>query len=145
MSADRTTEELVRAVLDLIEDGQSETSACATVGVPRSTFRSMALRVDAGDQYARALEGLARDQVEKIELAIDDMRAGVIDASKARVEIDARKWLASKFLPRTYGSKVAHEISGRNGEPLDLGNHEVGARLAAILEAARRRAADRDE
>jgi hypothetical protein len=30
------------------------------------------------------------------------MRAGLIDAAKARVEIDARKWLASKFLPRIY-------------------------------------------
>ncbi len=144
-SAKPCTEELVNTVLDLIEAGQSETAACAAVGIPRSTFRSMALRVQAGDQYARALEGLARDQVEKIELTIDDMRAGVIDAAQARVEIEARKWFASKFLPRVYGSKVAHEISGRNGEPLDFGNHELGARLAAILEAARQRAGDMDK
>lgn len=100
--------EQVQAVLALIDDGMSENAACIEVGINRATFRAAALRVGAGDSYARALEALATDQVEKLEQTIQDMRDGVIDASMARVEVDARKWFASKFLPRQYGDRIQH-------------------------------------
>ena len=65
----------------------------------------------AADQYAEALAGLAHDQVNRMEDVIQDMRTGVIDAAQARVEMDARKWFASKFLPKRYSDKInlAHE------------------------------------
>ena len=107
--------EQVRRVLELIEDGMSERSACAEVGISRSTFRTTALRVNSGDHYARALEALAQDQVEKAEQVIEDMRNGIIDAQQARVEFDARKWFASKFLPKRYGDKAEVEHSGNVG------------------------------
>ena len=105
----------VRRVIELVEDGMSERAACAEVGISRATFRTTALKVASGDQYARALEALAADQVEKAEQVIEDMRAGVIDAAQARVELDVRKWFASKFLPKRYGDKVDLEHSGNVG------------------------------
>jgi hypothetical protein len=111
--ADRA--EQVKAVIALIEDGMSERSACTEVGISRATFRTTALKAGAGDQYARALEALAQDQVEKAELVIEDMRNGTIDAAQARVELDVRKWFASKFLPKRYGDKAEVEHSGNVG------------------------------
>ena len=105
----------VRRVIELVEDGMSERAACAQVGISRATFRTTALKVASGDQYARALEALAADQVEKAEQVIDDMRAGTIDAAQARVELDIRKWFASKFLPKRYGDKAEVEHSGNVG------------------------------
>jgi hypothetical protein len=61
------------------------------------------------------LEALAQDQVEKAEQVIEDMRNGVIDAQQARVELDARKWFASKFLPKRYGDKLDLEHKGEVG------------------------------
>jgi len=107
--------EQVRRVLELIEDGMSEAAACREVGINRATFRAAALKVTAGDNYARALEALAQDQVEKAEQVIEDMRSGVIDAQQARVELDARKWFASKFLPKRYGDKLDLEHKGEVG------------------------------
>jgi hypothetical protein len=107
--------EQVKAVLALVEDGMSENAACLQVGINRATFRAAALKVTAGDNYARALEALAQDQVEKAEQVIEDMRNGVIDAQQARVELDARKWFASKFLPKRYGDKAEVEHSGNVG------------------------------
>jgi hypothetical protein len=130
MAQDRA--EQVRKVLELIEDGMSERSACAEVGINRATFRSAALKVTIGDQYARALEALAQDQVEKAEQVIEDMRGGVIDAQQARVELDARKWFASKFLPKRYGDKAEVEHSGNVGLTInvmrmtDAGNNNTG-------------------
>lgn len=108
----------VRAVLELVEGGISETAACLQVGINRATFRAAALRQGAGDSYARALEGLAQDQVEKLEQTIEDMRDGKIDAQMARVEIDARKWFASKFLPRRYGDRL--DVGGVEGAPIQI-------------------------
>jgi len=107
--------EQVRKVLELVEGGMSENAACKEVGINRATFRAAALRVSAGDNYARALEALAADQVEKAEQVIEDMRAGTIDAQQARVELDIRKWFASKFLPKRYGDKIDLEHSGNVG------------------------------
>ena len=107
--------EQVRRVLELIEDGMSEAAACREVGINRATFRAAALKVTSGDSYARALEALAQDQVEKAEQVIEDMRSGVIDAQQARVELDARKWFASKFLPKRYGDKLDLEHKGEVG------------------------------
>lgn len=112
--------EQVRRVLELVEDGMSEAAACREVGINRATFRAAALKVTSGDSYARALEALAQDQVEKAEQVIEDMRNGVIDAPQARVELDARKWFASKFLPKRYGDKAEVEHSGNVGITVNL-------------------------
>jgi hypothetical protein len=93
----------------------SENAACLQVGINRATFRAAALKVTAGDNYARALEALAQDQVEKAEQVIEDMRNGVIDAQQARVELDARKWVASKLKPKRYGDKLDLEHKGEVG------------------------------
>ena len=100
------TADKVALVIEAMRSGQSENAACIAAGLSRSTFRSAALREGIGDKYAGALSALAGAQAEKLEQAIDDMRAGTIDAQMARVEIDARKWFASKFLPARYGDKV---------------------------------------
>lgn len=133
------TEAQIAQVIDLIETGESENAACQAVGIPRSTFRTTALRFEAGDKYARALEGMGRDQVEKMEAAIADMRAGTLDAQQARVEIEARKWFASKLFPKRFGEKVTTELTGPDGKDLAFTDHEAAARLAAILEAVRQR------
>ena len=115
-----TNEEKVYAVLTYMEDGLSERKACEQAGISRSTFRTTAVRVKTGDQYARALEGLALDQIEKLELTIQDMRDGSLDPAIGRIEVDARKWFASKFLPKQFGDKLQQEVSGPDGGALTV-------------------------
>lgn len=108
----------VMEILAKIEAGDSENAACQAVGMNRMTFRSRALKLGAASKYAESLGALAHAQAEKLEQAIEDMRAGVIDAQMARVEIDARKWFASKFLPKRYGDKQTTELTGPDGGPI---------------------------
>ncbi len=96
----------VMRIIELIESGESERAACATVGMNRSSFRSRALKLGAADHYARAIEGLARDQVEQIELAIEKLENGTFDAQTMKAIVDARKWIASKLFPRQWGDKT---------------------------------------
>jgi len=110
----------ISQVLALIEGGMSENAACNEVGIARSTFRTTALRQGAGDNYARALEGLALDQIEKLELTIKDMRDGTLDPAIGRIEVDARKWFASKFLPKRFGDKIEQTVQGADGGPVQV-------------------------
>lgn len=105
--------EQVKKVIELIESGISERAACREVGVNRMTFRTTALKSNVEDQYARALEALAADQIEKMEQTIEDMRKGVVDSNMARVELDTRKWFASKLLPKRYGDKLDMTSDGK--------------------------------
>lgn len=107
----------VQEVIALIEGGMSENSACEQVGINRATFRAAALRAGAGDSYTRALESLAQDQVEKLEVTIQEMRDKTITPEMARIEIEARKWFASKFLPKRYGDKIQHADADGNNLP----------------------------
>jgi hypothetical protein len=105
----KITKGQVKRVLKLIEGGMSKRQACATVGVNRSTFDSAVTRLNAADQYARATSTLAEEQINLMENTIEDLRSGRITSDMARVELDARKWFASKLLPKKYGDKVEHE------------------------------------
>lgn len=98
----------VMKIIELIENGASERSACEEVGMNRGTFRSRALKLGAADHYARAIEGLARDQVEQIEVALEKLENGTYDHQTVRALVDARKWIASKLFPRQWGDKIAH-------------------------------------
>jgi hypothetical protein len=93
------------------------------------------------NQYARALSALAENQVALLEDAIADMRGGKIDAQMAKVEIDARKWFASKFLPKRYGEKITQEISGPDGAPIAQTSVSLSpdqeSNLAALVELAK--------
>lgn len=124
----------VMEILAKIEAGDSERSACDAVGMNRMTFRSRALKLGAANQYAESLGALAHAQAEKLEQAIEDMRAGVIDAQMARVEIDARKWFASKFLPKRYGDKQTTELTGADGGPIQSANAIMGVKPENVPE-----------
>lgn len=130
-------EEQVHEVVRLMDEGNSERSACEAVGISRSTFRSAALKYAVADQYAHALQAMAQNQVDQVEQAIDDMRSGLIDAQQARVEIDTRKWFASKFLPKRYGDKVAIDHGGsiNTNVTSELTEAQIVARLAEIQAA----------
>ena len=104
----------IEAVLAGIESGQSEREACRNADINRGTFRSAVLRYGLANQYARATEALARDQVDQIEAAVEEMKAGRLSPEIGRIELDARKWIASKLFKPGWGDKVA--VTGPSGE-----------------------------
>lgn len=120
----------------LIESGVSERAACEQVGINRGTFRSAVLRYDTADHYARALVALAHDQVNRIEDAIEDARAETVNDKVAKLEIDARKWLASKLLPKMYGDLKKLEHTGADGKPLNLAVLEPDAVVDQLVSIA---------
>lgn len=67
------------------------------------------------------------------------------EAADKRVRIDTRLRLIGKWNAKNYGDKVAVEHGGEVGLRHEIGEGEAAAKLAALLEAARRRRDDAAE
>jgi len=123
-------------ILESISDGQSLSSAIKRKGFPSYSWCKSSLRQnpELRRQYEQAV--LARcDRLadELIELADQPMPKGLEAQSLSAwvqqlgLQIDARKWAASKLAPRVYGNR------------LSVGVENTGTSIAAVLAAARER------
>lgn len=68
------------------------------------------------EQYARACG--ARAQAEATEIVALSDTATPETVNVVRLQVDARKWVASKLLPKVYGEKQQLEHTGKDGAPL---------------------------
>ena len=107
------TQEMADKICELISSGGSLRTICEPDDMPSKSavFRWLGKYEEFRDQYARAKEESAElfaDEIVNIADSTDDPQ-------KARVQIDARKWVASKLKPKKYGDRVQQEISGPDG------------------------------
>lgn len=128
-------------VLALMGTGLSAVKACEEAGVPWSSFHE---RLDAdpayADRYARARVLLLERMAEEIHQIADTPVEGVTITTKAdggieekrgdmlehrKLQIEARKWLLAKLMPKKYGDVRKIEHSGSIGlEQLVAGDAE---------------------
>lgn len=124
------TNELGEAICSAIADGMSLRAVLARPGMPS---KSMVMRwladeryIEFRDQYTCAREDLADKLADEIlQIADDGSNDTFLDANgnvkvnhdviaRARLQIDARKWLAAKLAPKKYGDGGLRENSGVN-------------------------------
>lgn len=74
------------------------------------------------DQYVRARENQADHYADEI-VDISDTEE---DWQRARIRIDARKWVASKLKSKAYGDRVTNEHTGAGGKPIKVQVEFVG-------------------
>ncbi len=119
------TQEIATAICEKLANGDSLRSVCESEEMPaESTVRSWALDdiQGFGAQYTRAREIGFEKRAEEILLIADTPLIGVktktnekgeVETTEGdmiehrRLQVDARKWLLSKMLPKRYGEKLA--------------------------------------
>ena len=111
------TEKLETAILECIESGDPLRRAAAKNGISDSAIiRHVQDDAEFAKRYARAkeiqLEHLA-DEILTIADSADNDSCQV-----ARLQVDSRKWLLSKLVPKKYGDKVEQFVSGPSGGPI---------------------------
>jgi hypothetical protein len=109
--------------------GESLSRICDDEDMPaKSTVTGWVLADHEGfaAQYARAREAQAEHYAEEI-VQIADTEG---DSAKARNRIDARKWTASKLLPKRYGDRVELEHSG---SIQSVSDEQIDKRLTELL------------
>jgi len=104
------TPELTAEILQRISHGESLHAICRDPAMPAEiTVRDWLTRdEDFSTKYARARE----EQAERYAAEIVEIADTCDDPNKARLQIDARKWYASKVAPKKFGEKLDVEHSG---------------------------------
>lgn len=101
-------------ICELIAQGMSLRSICAESGMPteRTVHRWLIDKEEFCQQYARAREDQADFYTDQIIEIADTVEPDAASVAKAKLQIDARKWKASKLAPKKYGDKVEQVLSG---------------------------------
>ena len=112
------TDDVCERIFRELAEGYSLRTICAADDMPSAESVRRWLRDDKvfRGQYARAREEQADFYADEIVRIADEET----DYRKARVRIDARKWVASKLKPKAYGERVLQELTGPDGESLNF-------------------------
>lgn len=107
--------------------GRSLRAICQDEGTPSAETVNNWLSEDSAfaEQYAHARARQADHYADEIT-EISDTE---LDANRARVRIDARKWVASKLKPGTYGDRLHLDGDMR----VTLSDAQLDARLVNLL------------
>lgn len=117
------TPELVDNICQRIALGESLNKICSDDDMPNmsSIFKWLGEHEDFSKKYARAKEEQGELMADQIIALADNCE----DVNKARLQIDARKWVAAKLKPKKYGEKISTEHSGPDGGPIQLSRIEL--------------------
>ena len=145
----RFTQALADEICEQLADGKSLRSICQREDMPTkaAVFRWLGEQEAFADQYARARESQADALADDIVDIADTPKTGQKKTTRAdgkveitegdmiehrRLQVDARKWVAAKLKPKKYGDRVAHELTGKDGGPIEHREALTDAELEAI-------------
>ena len=113
------TKEMGDLICEGIAEGEALHRLCAREGYPgeRTVYQWLEKDEIFAQQYAYAR---ARQQDRYADEVVTIAADKSIEVDRARVMIDARKWLASKLAPKKYGDRTQTEITGANGGPVKI-------------------------
>ena len=93
-----------------IGEGGSLRELARNFGVPYSTLHDRIHKdEDKKLKYLEALTSRAMYHASRIEEIAEMVEDGRISPISAKVAIDARKWIASRFHPRQFSEKLMHD------------------------------------
>lgn len=103
------TPELGQSICEAVANGEALQDICKQPGMPAR--RTVYYWLRTHDEFAAAYE-LAREM--RADLLADEVVkiSDTEDPTRARVQIDARRWAASKLNPRRYGERQARDLEG---------------------------------
>lgn len=135
----RFSQGIVDQICEQIAQGKSLREICKKKDMPdRITFlRWVKDKPEVCNQYVRAREDQADFYADEIIEIADKCK----DYNKARLQVDARKWKASKMAPKKYGDKITNVHTGEDGGPIEtkeLTDIEYARRAAFLLQRAAR-------
>lgn len=110
---------IMRQVCDAISEGAFVNDAAKVAGTTAKSIREWAAESpELGALYAQARERQADYYAEQaLELADAAIPGKGGDVDKVRVQVDTRKWLASKLNPRRFGDSKAVDVTS-GGKPV---------------------------
>jgi hypothetical protein len=132
MVATTFDQKLFDRICERMAEGESLRAICKTKDYPakRTVLRWVASDEELQKQYAKAQMDRIDHYAEQIVDIADECRVGkkvttkangdvetveVDMVERARVQIDARKWICARMNPKKYGDRVLNEHMGEGG------------------------------
>lgn len=115
------SEKIATIICARLADGESLRSVCRDPSLPHvsTVLRWVGNNQSFREQYTHAreagLEQMADEIIEIADAPVGSNDSGSTDAgavNKQRLQVDARKWILSKQLPKKYGDKQTVEHEG---------------------------------
>lgn len=105
------TQQLADEICERIMNGESLRSIVSDAGMPNrsSVHKWLAENKAFSDQYAKAKDNQADTLADELLFIADTAE----DVQKARLQVDTRKWVASKLKPKKYGDKMDVTSDGK--------------------------------
>lgn len=115
------TEELADEVCRLVSEGSNLNKIAKTEGFPsrQTIYTWFREHKSFLDNYTRAREERADARADRIDDIVERVGKKELDPNAARVMIDAEKWQAGKENAARYGDKSRHELTGKDGAPVE--------------------------
>jgi hypothetical protein len=112
----RYSDALAESICERIAEGESLVSICRSDAMPgySTVLRWLDANEEFRGRYARARD----DQAERFAQEIVDIADTEEDTQRAKLRMDARKWVAAKLLPKKYGERQTLEHEGAGGGPI---------------------------
>ncbi len=131
------SEELADEICARIASGRSVSAIEKDADMPTLTtmFRWMSAHPWFRARYEKAMELRAHRLFEQmLEIAdtptmgetVTEHPDGSVEVKRGdmaqhrRLQVDTRKWVLARMLPKVYGEKLAHEVTGQNGGALTI-------------------------
>lgn len=150
------TQAIADEICERLSDGESLRAICRDERMPAksSVFKWLAETPAFSDQYARAREAQADALFDEILDVADDARNDWMERlgeedgdlgwkangdhiQRAKLRVDARKWMASKLAPKKYGDKVTNIHEGGD-KPIEMSAVTDRERAKAVALLARK-------
>lgn len=131
------TPEIGKKICALIADGKSLREIDSLEDMPsKSTILEWLVtgqHAEFSDQYARAREIQLESAADELLEIADTPQLGIIETIKPdgsvevkkedmlghrKLQLDTRKWILARRLPKKYGDKLTQEITGKDGTAL---------------------------
>jgi hypothetical protein len=103
-------DEFWEGIFDEIRSGATLVGICRRTGYSMSVMQRRLHSDRLSARFTSAHEGRAVMHVQKIEGLLEELESGGIDSDVAKVSIDARKWLATKYYPRMFGERQQIDV-----------------------------------
>lgn len=110
------SQELADKICEQLAEGKSLRTVCKSENMPSlsSVFSWFRTKPEFLQQYTRAKEESADAYVEEMQDLADEAALDKDAINKARLQIDTRKWVASKLKPKRYGDKLDMTTNGKD-------------------------------
>ncbi|NBB81691.1 MAG: hypothetical protein GVY36_19995 [Verrucomicrobia bacterium] len=97
---------------ELIAEGSSASKACKSVGIPMRTYYRWRRE---NDEFSAQLSCARDDQADTFADQMCDIADDEEDVARAKLKIDARKWVAARMKPKSWGDKLQQDHVSSDG------------------------------